>query len=138
LTALSATRERPIFSPSRRPPPPQIVAAPHAPPPKPPPPAPPPEPDHPLLTLLGTLAGNTMGVGIFIDQNDNAPVSLRIGEAHRGWVLRAVRARETVFEKSDRTATLALPSPEQPGPAAAPANRTPMPAPKLNSDFWNR
>jgi general secretion pathway protein N len=138
LTALSATRERPIFSPSRRPPPPQIVAAPYAPPPKPPPPAPPPEPDHPLLTLLGTLAGETGGIGIFIDQNDNAPVSLRIGEAHQGWVLRAVRGREAVFERNDRTATLALPLPAPERPVAAPANRTPIPEPKPNSDFWNR
>ena len=77
LTALSTTRERPIFSPSRRPPSPQIAAAPYVPRPPPPPPAPPAEPDHPLLTLLGTLAGNSQGVGIFIDQNDNAPVSLK-------------------------------------------------------------
>jgi hypothetical protein len=136
LTALSATGERPIFSPSRRPPPPQVVAAPYAPPPE-PPPAPPPEPDHPLLTLLGIIAGDTGGVGIFIDQNDNAPLSLKIGEGRQGWVLRAVRGREAVFEKNNRAATLALPSPEQPK-LAAPADRTPTQAPKPNSDFWSR
>jgi hypothetical protein len=108
LTSLSATRDRPVFSPSRRPPPPPVVAAPYVPPP-PPPPAPPPEPDHPLLTLSGIVAGGTGGVGIFTKQNDNAPVNLRIGEDYQGWVLRAVRGREATFEKNNRTATLALP-----------------------------
>src|ERR1700739_4453914 len=49
LRVLTATRERPLFSPSRRPPAPPAVAAP-APPPRPVAAAKPPEPDHPLLT----------------------------------------------------------------------------------------
>src|SRR5260370_6901414 len=46
LDRLSATRERPLFSPTRRPPPPPppVVAAPAPPPPPPPPPHPPPSP----------------------------------------------------------------------------------------------
>ena len=113
LTALSATRDRPVFSPSRRPPPPPVVAAPYVPPPPPPPPpAPPPEPDHPLLTLSGIVAGKTGGVGIFTKQNDNTPLKLRIGEDYQGWVLRTVRGREATFERNSQTATLALPLPE--------------------------
>src|SRR5262249_28882248 len=52
LRVLTATRERPLFSPSRRPPAPPAVAAP-----APPPPvvaAKAPEPDHPPLTIVGT------------------------------------------------------------------------------------
>jgi hypothetical protein len=109
LSALPVTRERPIFSPSRRPPPPPVVAAPYVPPPSPPPPPKPAEPDHPLLTLLGTLAGDSQGVGIFANDSDKSTLRLRTGEDHEGWVLRSVRAGEAVFEKGDRTARLALP-----------------------------
>jgi general secretion pathway protein N len=108
LSALSVTRERPIFSPSRRPPP-SVVAAPYVPPPGPPPPPPkPPGPDHPLLTLLGTLAGDSQGVGIFLNEADKSTLRLRTGEAHDGWILRSVRSGEATFENGDRTATLAL------------------------------
>jgi hypothetical protein len=109
LSSLSATRERPIFSPSRRPPPPPVVAAPYVPPPSPPPPPKPAEPDHPLLTLLGTLARDSQGVGIFANDSDKSTLRLRTGEDHEGWVLRSVRAGEAVFEKGDRAARLALP-----------------------------
>jgi general secretion pathway protein N len=109
LSALPVTRERPIFSPSRRPPPPPVVATPYVPPPSPPPPPKPAEPDHPLLTLLGTLAGDSQGVGIFVNDSDKSTLRLRTGEDHEGWVLRSVRAGEAVFEKGDRTARLALP-----------------------------
>jgi hypothetical protein len=108
LTALSDTRERPIFSPSRRPPPPPVVAAPYVAPAPPQQPPAPPEPDHPSLTLLGTLAGDGQGVGIFVNEADKSTLRLRTGEDHEGWVLRSVRSGEAIFEKGERTATLAL------------------------------
>jgi hypothetical protein len=108
LSALSVTRERPIFSPSRRPPP-QVVAAPYVPPAPPPPPPPKAaEPDHPLLTLLGTLAGDSQGVGIFLNEADKTTLRLRTGEDHEGWVLRSIHGGEAIFEKGERTATLAM------------------------------
>ena len=58
LESLSATRERPIFSPSRRPPPPPVLAAASAAPAKPPPPK---QPDHPLLSPMGTIVGESNG-----------------------------------------------------------------------------
>jgi general secretion pathway protein N len=106
IKALSATRERPIFSPSRRPPAPAVAAAPYAPPPQ---PAKPAEPDRPQLSLVGTIAGDTEGFGIFLDRSANTVLRLKTGEAHKGWILREVRGRETVLEKGDRTVTLALP-----------------------------
>src|SRR5205085_12702922 len=76
LSTLSATRERPLFTPSRRPPAPAIAG----PPPVEPvaaPAAPPPEPDRPQLTLVGAVAGDSGGIAIFIDQATNDVVRLR-------------------------------------------------------------
>jgi general secretion pathway protein N len=123
VRVLTATRERPLFSPSRRPPAPPIVAAPQLPP-RPAPAAKPAPPDHPLLTVVGTIIGESEGIGVFIDQATNDIIRLHTGQDHDGWILRKVRGRETVFEKEDRTATLALPAPDAPaGSAQVPANQ---------------
>jgi hypothetical protein len=108
LSSLSATRARPIFSPSRRPPPPAVVAAPYV------PPAvrlsKPAEPDHPLLSLMGTVVGESEGVGVFLDQGTKGFLRLKTGQDHQGWILRSVREREATFEKDRLTATLSLPA----------------------------
>jgi len=117
LSKLSATRDRPIFSPSRRPPPPAVIAAPAAPPPKPPPPKP--EPDHPALTLVGTVTGETDGIGIFKDEATSDIVRLKTGEGHDGWRLLSVHEREATFEKNSRSATVMLP-PREGSDAALP------------------
>ena len=109
LKSLSVTRERPIFSPSRRPPaPPVLAAAISRPAPAPPKPV---EPAHPLLSLVGAVAGGHEGIGIFIDQTTKAVVRLKTGQDHGGWILRSVHGREVTFEKGEQTATLALPAP---------------------------
>ena len=54
LRTLSATRERPIFSPSRRPPPEAVAVAPAAPVPQAPRPA---VAERPSLALVGTIVG---------------------------------------------------------------------------------
>jgi len=125
LESLSATRERPIFSPSRRPPPPPVLAAASAAPAKPPPPKPA-EPDHPLLSPVGTIVGGGENIAVFLDQATKDVVRLKIGEGHDGWILRSVRGREASFEKDHQTATLALPphggeSAGRPAPAVQPA-----------------
>ena len=107
LKSLTFTRERPLFSRSRRPPPPASVEAPPA------PLAPPPksaEPDHPLLTLVGTIVGETQSIGIFVDQVAKSVIRLKTGQDHAGWTLRAVQGREAIFEKDQREETLALPA----------------------------
>ncbi|HEY6025244.1 MAG TPA: hypothetical protein VIV34_13825 [Pseudolabrys sp.] len=106
LKELSAARERPIFSSSRRPPAPAVVTAPYVPSPQ---PAKPAEPERPQLSLVGTIAGDKEGFGIFLDRSANTVLRLKTGEEHKGWILREVRSRETVLEKGDETATLALP-----------------------------
>jgi general secretion pathway protein N len=120
LASLTATRERPLFAPSRRPPPPVPVAAPVAARPPPPPPKPP-EPEPPPLTLLGTIAGSQLaaGVGLFLDTASKAVLSLKAGENHKGWTLRAVRPRQVELARGLDTAILDLPAPDlKPGPAA--------------------
>jgi len=129
LRTLSATRERPLFSPSRRPPPPAVVAAPHAPP---PPVAKPAEPDHPLLQLVGTVVGESEAIGVFVDEATKNVLRLHTGDDHAGWVLRTVQGRDATFEKDRRKATLSLPAPgAEPtvpailaGPAAAQAGNS--------------
>jgi len=124
LSTLTVTRERPLFSPSRRPPPP-VVAAPTAPRVAAPPPRPP-EPDHPLLTLIGTIASGSEGIGIFLDQATRAVVQLKTGQSHDGWLLRAIHGREAEFEKRSLDATLSLP----PRSDTEPTSGFPAPGPK--------
>ena len=106
LSALAVTRERPLFSASRRPPPLPVAARPiaqvrAAPP-------PPRQPQQPRLLLVGTVAGGE-GIAIFVDQTTQAILRLRTGEGHDGWVLRAVRQREVTLQNDRDTAILALP-----------------------------
>lgn len=110
LSALSATRERPLFAPSRRPPPPVMPNAPVAVVPvieQAPPPAP---ETRVALTLIGTIANDTDGMAIFSDPNTREVVRLRVGDVVAGWTLDAVRNREVTFRKADREDTLAIPA----------------------------
>lgn len=104
LNTLSATRERPIFSASRRPRPTAVsaVARPKAPPPR------PREPERPQLSLVGTIASDSESFAIFVDGSKTA-LRLRIGDAHQGWTLRAVDGREATLEKDQQAAVLSLP-----------------------------
>lgn len=126
LRVLTATRERPLFSPSRRPPAPPVAAAPPAP--RPVAVAKPPEPDHPLLTIVGTIVGSSDAIGVFVEQASNNIIRLHTGQDHDGWVLRSVHGREAMFEKNERHATLALPVPGAP-PAAPTLAGTGQPIP---------
>ena len=114
LATLSNTRERPIFSSSRRPPPSVVASVPVA---KAPPPAPkPPRVEHPQLSLVGTIASGEQSFGIFVDQTTKAALRLKIGEEYQGWRLRSVQGREAMLERDQQTAILTLP---QPGTGAA-------------------
>jgi hypothetical protein len=108
VKTLTATRDRPIFSPSRRPPPSPVIASPQV---APAPVSKPPEPERPPLTLVGTVTGEQEAFGIFLDQTANKVVRLKLGDDHHGWILRQVRGREVVLQKDGETAFLALPPP---------------------------
>ena len=106
LSALTVTRERPLFSASRRPPPLPVAAQPvvqvrTAPP-------PPRQRQQPRLLLVGTVGGDE-GIAVFVDQTTQTILRLRTGEGHDGWVLRAVRPREVTLQNDGDTAILALP-----------------------------
>jgi hypothetical protein len=117
LKQFSATRERPIFLPSRRPPAPpattgvtpKVVALPK-------------EPERPQLSLVGTISGDDDKFGIFVDQTTKAVIRLRVGEDFQGWKLRSVQGREVSLEKNQLTAVLALPQPSLTQPAVAVRN----------------
>jgi general secretion pathway protein N len=114
LKSLNATRERPIFLPSRRAPAPALAGPPPVEPMRPPPP-PPAEPDRPRLALVGAVAGDAEGIAIFVDEATRGIVRLRTGENHLGWTLRSVRGREATMQKDRQTVLLALPAPTDPG-----------------------
>jgi hypothetical protein len=111
LKQLSMTRDRPIFSPSRRPPPPTTPAF----------VAPvavrqvkPPEPEKPTVSLLGTIIGSNADdrIGVFLDTSTQSVVRLRVGEDHQGWVVRLIKAREATLVKSGEEAVvLEMPTP---------------------------
>jgi len=105
LANLSTTRDRPVFSPSRRPLLP-VASAPIV-----SPQEKAPEPKKPQFVLIGTIAGDKQSFGIFLDRVANTVLKLKPKEEHQGWILREVRSRATVLEKDDKTATLTLPAP---------------------------
>jgi general secretion pathway protein N len=121
MRKLSATRDRPLFSPSRRPPPPVVAAAPApvraievAPP-------PPPVPENPPLVLVGTIIGDKEKIAIFVNLTSNETKRVREGAAEAGWTLRTVELRTAVLERNSRSVTLDLPKPgAQPTPGAPP------------------
>ncbi len=119
MNSLSVTRERPLFSVSRRPP---------APPPPPTPPAhieapPPTESGGPPFTLSGTAIGGSRDVAVMYDETTKSFVGLHVGEAAAGWNLRAIDRRAATFEKDGRFVVVSLPA-----PSAAPPSPTALAA----------
>jgi len=106
IDSLTATRDRPIFSASRRPalPPAVFVTAAASP----PPPVVASLPDRPPLVLLGTIIGGALRVGIFHEEATAKTLRLAVGESREGWLLRSVSANDANFEAADRVATLVL------------------------------
>ena len=128
LRALTETRERPLFSPSRRPLRPIIPAAPE--PMQPPPPlaAAPAEPESPPLTLIGTVVGGRLdaGVALLLDATTNVVARARVGESASGWRVRSVAERSIIVEKSGLSVTLALSDPRETAPVAEPRPPSPF------------
>jgi hypothetical protein len=143
LRQLSATHERPLFAPSRRPPPVaatntyQLASV--------PPPAPPKavEPERPQLSLVGTVAGEAEGIGVFLDQAGKTVLRLKTGENHKGWVLRTVTRRTVVLAKGFTIVELTLPAPDltksdapRPGLAQQPSGAPPAPPAGTKGANW--
>jgi general secretion pathway protein N len=109
LTRLSGTRDRPIFSPSRRPAPAAAAAEPVVA--KAAPPSRKRDPEPPPLSLIGTIASDDEGFGIFLDPSTKTALRLKLGEDYQGWKLRSIRGREVTMEKDQQAAILSLPEP---------------------------
>jgi hypothetical protein len=115
LQALSATRERPLFAPTRRPPapPPPPHPEPEAPPPAevveaPPveaPPPPPPEP--PAVTLFGVVA-EAEGARAIVRGPANENLRLRVGDKIGDWAVTRIEPRRLVLSLGDRSETFSL------------------------------
>jgi general secretion pathway protein N len=104
------------------------------------------------MSLVGTIAGGAEGIGVFLDTTTRGVLRLKLGEAHEGWVLRAVRRREATLQKGSQVAVLTLPPPEMSkagfgspalgspglaGPGLAPPNRAPQGAFPAQGDPGN-
>ncbi len=104
IGSLSATRDRPLFSPSRRPPaaiaPPTALKI-----------TAPLEPEKPPLDLVGVVTGSGDGYAVFVNTTTHAVISLRTGEGHDGWVLLTAEGGEAVLERHDRTIVVSFPKP---------------------------
>ncbi len=107
LSKLSMTRDRPIFSPSRRPPPlsvaPVIAKRVES--------AKPAEPESPPFILVGTVSGEDSGIAVLVEQSTENTVRLRVNESHQGWTLRSIQGREVTLLKSGKSNVLALAPP---------------------------
>lgn len=122
LESLSQTRERPLFSRTRRPPP-KSIAAPIA--------IEPPAPtlDSLRLSLLGVVLGpNEYGVAVLREAESQIVKRVQVGDSINRWTLIEVRRREAVFQRDGATVTFEMP---KPGAAQAnvsePAAATPRP-----------
>ena len=132
LRTLSATRERPLFSPSRRPPAPVIPAAPTAPQLAPAPIAlAPAAPERPQMTLVGTIVGAQARYALLQDETTHVVDRVREGDIEAGWFVRTVLPRSIVVEKGAQSVTLGLPDPSELPSAAAPADSQTDAAPAL-------
>ena len=125
LRALTATRDRPLFSPSRRPLAPVVPSAPSEPAPAAAPvaaaPAP---PERPQMTLVGTIVGAEARFALLEDETTHVVDRVREGDTESGWRIRAVLERSIVVEKGAQSVTLGLPAPGE--TSGAPAEAEPQ------------
>ena len=101
LDRLSATRERPLFSPTRRPPPPPppVVVAPE------PPPPPPPPPD---VALFGIVMDGDEAHAVVRAGPAAKIMNVRVGDDIGGWKVAQIEERQLVLSLDDRIATFMM------------------------------
>jgi general secretion pathway protein N len=124
LEQLSATRERPLFSPARR-----IPTAPEPAPPPPPvavaPPAPAPAP---TLALFGIVADEDGARAIVRTGTSNDILRLRVGDVVESWTVAEIGRTEVVLRLGERSETVGLfATDSRKVPARAPAKVVPPP-----------
>lgn len=115
LEDLTETRDRPLFSPNRRPPPRTVEA--------PPAPAPvaavvkPPVNEPPPFDLVGVVIGADARLVLLASHRGGAVSRLRRGDQQDGWRVAEINIRSVVLERDGREELLALAGPG-PSPVA--------------------
>jgi general secretion pathway protein N len=100
IDEFSETRDRPLFSPTRRPPAPVLasvstIVAP------PPPPLPPPS-----VVLLGVVSDGNGALAMI--RGGQKTIRARLGEEIEGWLVTQIEARRLVLSHDDRSVSFAL------------------------------
>jgi general secretion pathway protein N len=68
--------------------------------------------ERPAVSLVGTVIGTDVSIGVFVETATKNVVRLRVGEDHQGWVLRLIEAGEvTLVKDGAQTVVLRLPPP---------------------------
>jgi len=101
LDHLSATRERPLFAPTRRPPPPPpapTVRQAEAPPPAPP----------PSLVLLGIVTEADGARAMVRTQASDKVIRARVGDDIAGWTVAQIETRRVILSHDDRSVSYTL------------------------------
>jgi hypothetical protein len=100
LDELTATRDRPLFSPSRRPPPPAVVgrAEPRA-------VVPPPPPD---LALFGIVVDAEGASAIVRGTASAKAINVRVGDEIDGWKIAQIDERQVVLSLDERSVTFTM------------------------------
>lgn len=128
LDQLSATRDRPLFTPSRRAPQPLIVSS-VRPPAPPPPPTPPPK-----IELQGTILNADDSLAVVVSSADNQTMRLRLGDEVGGWKVIVIDQRKLVLAHDERVAEFTMFADKNAANApnaanTAPAEQQPPPPP---------
>lgn len=115
---LTATRERPLFTPARHqplPPPPALVRQTEAPPP--PPPVPP-----PAVSLLGTVLGDgpAQAFAVIKGADGSKTRHVIIGDEIENWKIANIEAQEIVISHDERSVKIKLASDKPAAPAIRP------------------
>jgi hypothetical protein len=100
VTSFSAVRDRPVFSRSRRPssivPQSELPVSPSV---------------GPALVLVGVVAGEDSGIGIFMNEGTTDIVRLKTGQSYSGWILSEVKKREATLRRGGEVAIIEIPNP---------------------------
>jgi hypothetical protein len=101
LAQLSATRERPLFSPSRRAPSRPVLAIVS------PPPILPPVPP-PIIVLYGTIIDADEAIAIVFHSSTGQTRHVHIGDVIDGWKVDGIDERKLVLSLENRTAVFSM------------------------------
>jgi general secretion pathway protein N len=124
LEELRATRDRPLFSPGRRPDA-EATAGPEAGPVE-------ESPDSVPFELTGVVMGTDMAIAILRNRDTQETVQLRRGEALEDWSIEEIAPRHVVLRQEDRQVRLEL------FPAKAEASAAAPPTPAMTRQNVNR